>query len=194
MCRSNAIVEGGPSPHSSISVTRPQRRIPARENTGMRLPQGGNERGPVVDQEMETSVKPAGYPASLRTESRPSRKQASNLDCRKLNARSVEFIAKAGLSSKLRDSIERALWKSLNRRPGFAGAAVLTADKEPRRILILTFWKTERECAANNWDFAREIQKEAGPLIDAFSRVQTYKANISQPLPSGQTGESAQPC
>jgi hypothetical protein len=113
----------------------------------------------------------------------------------KLNARTVEFIAKAGLNSELRDSIEGTVFKFLGGQTGFAGAIVLTPHKEPRRIMVLSFWRTERDCRENEWEFVSEVQDELGPLMDASSRVRTYNAEqLSQSLQTGQYVDAAQPC
>lgn len=79
----------------------------------------------------------------------------SYVDREMLHVRAVEFVAKAGLSSQLRDSIDRPVLKFLARQTGFGGAMVLTPHKEPRRILVFSFWRTERGCRENEWDSPR---------------------------------------
>lgn len=125
---------------------------------------------------------------------REERDARSQVDREVLHVRAVEFIAKAGLSSQLRDSIDRPVLKFLARQTGFEGAMVLTPHKEPRRILVLSFWRTERGCRENEWELAKEVRRHVEPLIDAVSRVQTYSADLSQPLVTGQSTDAAQPC
>ena len=96
-----------------------------------------------------------------------------------LNVRAVEFIAKPGMTSRLQAAIDGFLSRFLAGQFGFAGTILLTAHKEPRRILILTFWRTHEDCS-NRWEFAGDVQRVLGPLIDAFSRVRTYQADISE--------------
>lgn len=111
-----------------------------------------------------------------------------------LHVRAVEFIARAGLWSELRHLIDGAVLKFLARQTGFAGAMVLTPHKEPRRILVLSFWRTDRDSLENEWELAKEVRRQLEPLIDAFSRVQTYRADLFQPLLTGQSVDAAQPC
>jgi hypothetical protein len=148
-----------------------------------------------VDPQIETNVAAVAKPIRAESLWRVCEEKSRNsFGGQTLNARVVEFIAKAGLSSRLRDSTERAVFKVLDRQIGFAGAMLLTPHKEPRRILVLSFWTTERNCRENEWESAKEVQKEVGPLIDALSRVRTYEADFSEPLQTGQSVDAAQPC
>lgn len=98
-----------------------------------------------------------------------------------LNVRSVEIIAKPGMSSQLRAAVDGFLLRFLARQFGFAGAILLTTHGEPRRIAVLTFWRTdERDCSMDRWELAEEVKRELGPLIDAFSRVRTFQADVSE--------------
>ena len=64
-----------------------------------------------------------------------------------------ELAAKAGLTSQLRHSVDASVLKFLTRQARFAGAMVLKPHKDPRRILALSFWRTERGCR-ENWERA----------------------------------------
>lgn len=101
-----------------------------------------------------------------------------------LDVRAVEFIARPGMSSRLRATIDGFLLSFLAQQFGFAGTILLTAHREPRRILVLSFWRPDQNCSANRWELADDVQEVLGPLIDAFSRVQTFQADISE-LPQG---------
>jgi hypothetical protein len=97
-----------------------------------------------------------------------------------LHLRAVEIIAKPGMSSRLRTAIDGFLLGFLERQFGFSGAFLLTAHGEPRRIVVLSFWRTEEECLGNRWEFASDVQRVLEPHVDAFSRVQTFRAEISE--------------
>jgi heme-degrading monooxygenase HmoA len=148
-----------------------------------------------VNQESKVRLTPAEKPTRVGPlwRTRAEKKSRNSFACQTLNARAVEFIAKAGMSAQLRDCVERSVLNFLNRQTGFAGAIVLTPHKEPRRVLVFSFWRTERECYENHWEFADRVQHAVGPLIDAFSRVQTYNATISDSL-MGPSVDAAQPC
>lgn len=98
-----------------------------------------------------------------------------------LNVRSVEIIAKPGMSSQLRAAVDGFLLRFLARQSGFAGEILLTTHGEPRRIVVLTFWRTD-ECgrSMNRWELACDVKRALGPLIDAFSRVRTFQADVSE--------------
>jgi heme-degrading monooxygenase HmoA len=113
---------------------------------------------------------------------------------RLLNVRAVEFIARAGKASELQNYLQQRVFTLLARQIGFAGAIVLTSQKEPRRVSLLSFWRTENESSQNQWEFAPEVQSAIGSLIDASSRVQTYDAALSRFLPLGRDVHAAHAC
>jgi heme-degrading monooxygenase HmoA len=61
---------------------------------------------------------------------------------------------------------------------GFSSAVVLTSHKEPRLVLVLTFWQTEMQAKNNCWEHAPAVRKLVRPLIDLCSKVQTYEAAV----------------
>jgi len=106
-----------------------------------------------------------------------------------LNARGVEFIAKPGRIRDLRENIRHQVMDYLERGDGFSGALVLTSHKEPRLVLVITFWKTELQARNGCWEHAPAVRKLVGPLIDVCSKVQTYEAALPA-SPEAETHES----
>jgi hypothetical protein len=106
-----------------------------------------------------------------------------------LNARGVEFIAKPGRIRNLRENIRHQVMDYLGLGNGFSGALVLTSHKEPRQVLVITFWKTESQARNNCWEHAPAVRKLVGPLIDVCSKVQTYEAA----LPASHEAETPAP-
>jgi hypothetical protein len=106
-----------------------------------------------------------------------------------LNARGVEFIAKPGRIRDLRENIRHQVMDYLGLGNGFSGALVLTSHKEPRQVLVITFWKTESQARNNCWEHAPAVRKLVGPLIDVCSKVQTYEAA----LPASHEAETPAP-
>lgn len=102
-----------------------------------------------------------------------------------LNARTVEFIAKAGKMEELREKIRSGVTEILRQRTGFAGSMVLTSHKEPRLVLVLTFWKTVRDATNNRWEDARAVQQQLRPLIDVRTKVHTYEASLPETIEPG---------
>lgn len=68
----------------------------------------------------------------------------SDAAARKLNARSVEFIAKSGKTDELRCFLRVTVAPLLRDRAGFLRSIVLTTHGAPRRVVMITFWNTER--------------------------------------------------
>jgi hypothetical protein len=93
-----------------------------------------------------------------------------------LNARSVELIAQPGKIRELRNCIQGALMEHLKKQRGFSSAIVLVSHKEPRLVLVMSFWKAEKDATGNRWESSAAVLKMISPLIDVCSRVHTYEA------------------
>lgn len=95
-----------------------------------------------------------------------------------LDARAVEFIARPGKERELRECIRGKVIDSLRKRDGFAGACVLTSHKEPRLILVLSFWKTEQDATDIRWEETPGVRRLISPLADVCRKVHTYEAAL----------------
>lgn len=92
-----------------------------------------------------------------------------------LHARSVELLAQPGKIDELRSCVRGALMEHLKKQRGFAGVIVLCSVKEPRLILVMSFWKSEKD-AGNRWESSVAVLKMVSPLMDVCTRVHTYQA------------------
>jgi hypothetical protein len=103
-----------------------------------------------------------------------------------LHARSVELVAQPGKIRELGSCVRGALMDHLKKQRGFAGVIVLCSVKEPRLILVMSFWKSEKD-AGNRWESSAAVLKMVSPLIDVCTRVHTYQAAMPSftgaPLP-----------
>lgn len=97
-----------------------------------------------------------------------------------LNARAVEFIAKAGREQQLRNCMRREVAEFLKRQAGFAGVFVLTSHKEPRLIRVLSLWDTEPHATENHWEDSPAVRKLVSALIDVRVKVHTYEAEVPE--------------
>lgn len=127
-----------------------------------------------------------------------SRDRRGAFDMTTAHARVVEFIAKPGKNLDLRKSIGTSVLPFLEQQPGFKNSFVLTPHREPRLVLVFSFWEQEIDSRENQWESAAEIQRTVMPLVDSFSRVRTYEAMFpeapemeTKPAIFNQTG---QPC
>jgi heme-degrading monooxygenase HmoA len=119
---------------------------------------------------------------------------AAGFDMPILNARAVEFIAKPGKNSELCKCIGTSVLKFLERQPGFKGSFVLTPHREPRLVLIFSFWETEMDSRENHWECATEVRRAVSPLVDSFSRVRTYEATFPEVPETTTQPVELQPC
>jgi hypothetical protein len=92
------------------------------------------------------------------------------------NARAVEFVDKPDKARDLQGCIRGPVVEFLERQPGFCGAIVLTSHKEPRLILVLSLWKTEKQAVENHWECANVMPEVVASFIDVCVRVHTYEA------------------
>jgi hypothetical protein len=110
----------------------------------------------------------------------------NTLGTQTLHARSVELVAQPGKIRELGSCVRGTLMDHLKKQRGFAGVIVLCSVKEPRLILVMSFWKSEKD-AGNRWESSAAVLKMVSPLIDVCTRVHTYQAAMPSfavaPLP-----------
>jgi hypothetical protein len=127
-----------------------------------------------IEQEMVTIEEVIGNSSGWRV----NLESNGNSGFQTLNARGVEFIAKPGMIQALRNSIRDKVMDHLRVANGFSSAIVLTSHKEPRLVLVLTFWKTKAQARNNCWERVPAVREMVQPLIDVCSKVQTYEAAL----------------
>jgi hypothetical protein len=66
----------------------------------------------------------------------------------------------------------------LKKQRGFAGAIVLSSHKEPRLVLVMSLWRSEKDASGNRWESSAAVLKMIAPLIDVCTRVHTYEAAL----------------
>jgi hypothetical protein len=98
------------------------------------------------------------------------------MDISTAHARVVEFIAKPGENLELQKCITSSVLPFLEKQSGFKRSFVLTPHREPRLVLVFSFWEEELDARENQWESAPEIHRAVLPLVDSFSRVRTYQA------------------
>lgn len=111
-----------------------------------------------------------------------------------LNARAVEFIAKPGRIRSLRGCIRERVMEFLKLQRGFSSAIILTSHKEPRLVLVITFWNTEKQATGNCWETAPALRKVLGSLVDVCTKVQTYEAAVPKLPGNGWRERDLQVC
>ena len=105
---------------------------------------------------------------------------SQHMEAVNLNARAVEFIAKAGREHHLRNCMRREVAEFLKQQTGFAGSFVLTSHKEPRLIRVLSLWETAAQATENHWEDSPKVRKLVAALIDVRVKVHTYEAELPE--------------
>jgi hypothetical protein len=105
---------------------------------------------------------------------------SQDMEAANLNARAVEFIAKAGREQHLRNCMRREVADFLKQQTGFAGIFMLTSHKEPRLIRVLSLWDTTPQATENHWEDSPTVRKLVAALIDVRVRVHTYEAELPE--------------
>jgi len=124
-------------------------------------------------------ARPADVGAELFPSNELTARQATEPTLRtlapKLNAQAVELIARADNVGELRACICEHLADLLQGKSGFEGVFVMASHKEPRRLLILSLWKTQREATENPWESEPAFREMVAPMVDVCARVNTYE-------------------
>ena len=96
------------------------------------------------------------------------------------NVRAVEFICKPGKIREVHECIRGPIADLLRSADGFSNAMTLHSHGESRRVLVLSFWETEEQARANQWEDSTTARKLVSPLIDVCTRVETYEAILPE--------------
>jgi hypothetical protein len=104
----------------------------------------------------------------------------SNSGLRLLNARAVEFIAKPGMIRQLQCCIREGIMRVLEDRVEFSSALLLTSHKEPRLVVVLTFWNSKEAALNNRWEQSAAVRQMVLPMIDKCCNVHSYEASLPE--------------
>lgn len=96
------------------------------------------------------------------------------------NARVVEFIAKPNKTDELRGLLRQSVRSFVGDQTGLIGLVILTFSEEPRRVLVMTFWRTEELAGRGSWDETPMVRELLSPLIDSWSRIRTYNVDLPE--------------
>src|SRR5258707_12386314 len=89
------------------------------------------------------------------------------------NARVVEFIAKPNKTDELRSLLRQSVRSFVGDQSGLIGLVILTFSEEPRRVLGMTFWRTEEVAGRGSWEGAPMVWGFLSPLIEFLSGIST---------------------
>jgi len=103
------------------------------------------------------------------------------MNLQKANARAVEFIAKPRKTEQLRDHICQTVTALLRGRIGFIQTIVVTSYQEPRRVMAVTLWSTEKGATHARWEKMPQVCEILSPLIDVVLKVRSCKVDLTKP-------------
>src|SRR5215469_2057303 len=136
-------------------VLRPQGASrPPGETSGMRHPTnaGGMQMGERRLSERVTTMERL-YRAPFPWEIQEAQGEFDmSFDMTTAHVRVVEFIAKPGRNFDLRKCIARDVLPFLALQPGFKNSLMLTPHREPRLVLVFSFWEKELDSRENQWE------------------------------------------
>jgi len=102
------------------------------------------------------------------------------MNSQKANARAVEFIARPGKSEQLREHICQTVTALLRGRIGFIQTIVLTSHEEPRHVMAMTLWSTEKGATHDPWEETPLVREILSPLIDVVVKVRTCEVDLTK--------------
>lgn len=109
------------------------------------------------------------------------RRAAANFQVLKLNARSVELIARPAKARELRTRLCDQLSHISKGKAGFEGVMVMASHLEPRRVVVVTLWQTRRDAMEAQWEMDPALSGIMEELVDVCARVQTYETWVPAP-------------
>jgi heme-degrading monooxygenase HmoA len=107
------------------------------------------------------------------------------------NIRAVSFIAKPEKGRDLMACANGPLLHLLGQIDGFSGAMILRSHKESRSVMMLTFWTTESHATRTCWEEFPSARKLLSPLVDVYTKVQTFQATVVDGEANGKAGAKA---
>lgn len=111
---------------------------------------------------------------------KPRLESQSHSGFRLLNARAVEFIAKSGKIRQLQCCIREGIMRGLEDCAEFSSAMLLSSHKEPRLVVVLTFWNSKEAALNNRWEETAAVRQMVFPMIDKCCNVHSYEASLPE--------------
>jgi quinol monooxygenase YgiN len=93
--------------------------------------------------------------------------------------RTVEVTTKPGKARDLSTLINDKVLPILKKQTGFADETLLVSDKEPDRVLAISFWNTKEDAERYHREQYPAIHEMIRPLLDAEPVVRTFKVDSS---------------
>ena len=93
--------------------------------------------------------------------------------------RTVDVTTKPGKAKDLATLINEKVLPILNKQTGFADETLLVSDKEPDRVMAISFWNTKEDAERYQREQYSVIQQMIRPLLDGEPVVRTFNVDSS---------------
>lgn len=93
--------------------------------------------------------------------------------------RVVEVNSKPGRARELCNTIDDKVLPILKKQAGFVDEAVLVSDKEPNRVLALSFWNTREDAQRYEQEQFDTVQKAVQHLLETEPAIRTFDVHSS---------------
>jgi heme-degrading monooxygenase HmoA len=93
--------------------------------------------------------------------------------------RIVELTTRPGQNEQLSAAINNQVLPILKRQKGFVDEMVLVSDKEPNRVLGISFWNSKQDAEQYHKAEYANVQETLRPMLDAEPTIRTFEVHTS---------------
>jgi len=93
--------------------------------------------------------------------------------------RVVEITTKPGKANDVANMIHEKVLPILRKQAGFVDEAVLMADKEPNRVLALSFWNTKEDAERYHREEYQKISDMLSPHVENAPTIRRFNVHTS---------------
>jgi heme-degrading monooxygenase HmoA len=93
--------------------------------------------------------------------------------------RVVETTSKHGKARELCHTIDDKVLPILRKQNGFVDELVMVSDREPNRVIAISFWKTKEDAQRYDREQFDNVKKTIQHMFEAAPDVQTFDVHTS---------------
>lgn len=93
--------------------------------------------------------------------------------------RVVDVRTKTGKTKEFSTILNEKVLPILRKQPGFIDEITLVSNKDPQRVLALSFWQTEPDATRYSTEQYPTIKSMLNPVLDTTPTVETFEVDTS---------------
>jgi len=93
--------------------------------------------------------------------------------------RVVEIHTKTGKAKEFSTTLKEKVLPILKKQSGFVDEITLISNKEPERILALSFWDSEKDAERYNKDQFPKVNEILNSVLETAPKVETFNVDTS---------------